>query len=201
MKWFLKLGSYLFHPLWMPFIGSFFYFYITPRYIDIYIIKAQLLAIGIVTMLIPIIYFFMLKNMGLAQSIFLKNIKERRLPLLFFVILLLLLMNVIINRIDVPELYYFFGGILIASITNFLLALLKIKVSLHMVGVSGLAMFTIALSIHYNINLLAIISALVIINGWVASSRLYAKAHTVVEVILGIAIGFLPQLFLLKFWL
>ena len=42
---------------------------------------------------------------------------------------------------------------------------------------------------------------LVIINGWVASSRLYAKAHTVVEVILGIAIGFLPQLFLLKFWL
>ena len=194
MKWFLKLGSYLFHPLWMPFIGSFFYFYITPRYIDIYVIKAQLLAIGIVTML-------MLKNMGLAQSIFLKNIKERRLPLLFFVILLLLLMNVIINRIDVPELYYFFGGILIASFTNFLLALLKIKVSLHMVGVSGLAMFTIALSIHYNINLLAIISALVIINGWVASSRLYAKAHTVVEVILGIAIGFLPQLFLLKFWL
>lgn len=201
MKWFLKLGSYLFHPLWMPFIGSFFYFYVTPRYIDIYVIKAQLLAIGIVTMLIPIIYFFMLKNMGLAQSIFLKNIKERRLPLLFFVILLLLLMNVIINRIDVPELYYFFGGILIASFTNFLMALLKIKVSLHMVGVSGLAMFTIALSIHYNINLLAIISALIIINGWVASSRLYTKAHTSVEVILGIAIGLLPQLFLLKFWL
>lgn len=201
MKWLLKLGSYLFHPLWMPFIGSFFYFYVTPRYIDIYVIKAQLLAIGIVTMLIPIIYFFMLKNMGLAQSIFLKNIKERRLPLLFFVILLLLLMNVIINRIDVPELYYFFGGILISSFTNFLMALLKIKVSLHMVGVSGLAMFTIALSIHYNINLLAIISALVIINGWVASSRLYTKAHTAVEVILGIAIGLLPQLFLLKFWL
>jgi hypothetical protein len=143
----------------------------------------------------------MLKNMGLAASIFLKNIKERRLPLLFFVILLLLLMNVIINRLDAPELYYFFGGILIASFTNFILALFKIKVSLHMVGVSGLAMFVIALSIHYNLNLLGVISALVVINGWVASSRLHAKAHTGVEIALGTAIGFLPQLFLLKFWL
>lgn len=201
MRWFLKLGSYIFHPLWMPLLGSLFYFYITPRFLAPNLIKAQLLAITIVTVLIPIIYFFMLKNMGLAESVFLKKVNERRLPLFFFAILLLLLMNVILNRIDLPELYYFFAGILMASIANFVLAVLKIKVSLHMVGIAGLVMFIIALSIHFNMNLLIVTSFLLFACGWVASSRLQAQAHTVAEIIIGFFIGFIPQLILLKFWI
>lgn len=201
MKWFLKLGAYLFHPLWMPLFGSLFYFYISPRYIGDHIIKAQVLAISIVVIIIPVIYFFMLKNMGMANSIFLKTAKERRLPLLFYLILLLLLINVILHRVDVPELYYFFAGILMATLANLILALLNIKVSLHMVGISGLTMFVIALSIHFNLRLLYSIAFLLFANGWTASSRLESKAHTLPELVLGFIIGFIPQLLLIKFWL
>jgi len=139
--------------------------------------------------------------MGLADSVFLRTAKERRLPLFFYLILLLLLMNVILDRIDVPELYYFFAGILMASFANLILAVLNVKVSLHMVGISGLAMFIIALSIHFNLNLLSSIALLLFANGWTASSRLDSKAHTYPELILGFFIGLMPQLILLKFWL
>ena len=201
MKWFLKLGSYLFHPLWIPLFGSLYYIFISPRYIAQTTIKAQLLAITIVTVIIPIIYFFMLKNMGLANSIFLRTAKERRLPHFFYLILLLLLMNVILDKIDVPELYYFFAGILMASFTNLILAMLNVKVSLHMVGISGITLFIIALSIHFNLNLLYSIAFLLFANGWTASSRLESQAHNYTELILGFFIGIVPQLILLKFWL
>lgn len=201
MKWWLNLGSYIFHPLWMPFLGSFLYFNITPLYIDNATIKAQLLAIGIITILIPIIFFFMLKNLGLANSIFLKATKSRRLPLLFYVLILLLLICIVLNKIEAIELYYFYVGILIASILCFIFSLFNIKASIHMIGVCGLTLFVIALSIHFNINLLHSITLLVLAMGWTASSRLELKAHNYKELILGSLIGAIPQLLLLQFWL
>ena len=123
MRLFLKLSNYLLHPIWMPLLGSILYFYLSPRYFSTALINTQLIAIGIMTVLIPLIFFFMLKNLGIARSIFLSTANERRLPLLFFILLVILLMRVILSRFDIPELYYFFAGILMASIANLILVL------------------------------------------------------------------------------
>ena len=39
------------------------------------------------------------------------------------------------------------------------------------------------------------------INGWVASSRLATKSHSISELIIGFFIGALPQVVILKYWL
>ena len=201
MRLFLKLSNYLLHPIWMPLLGSILYFYLSPRYFSTALINTQLIAIGIMTVLIPLIFFFMLKNLGIARSIFLSTANERRLPLLFFILLVILLMRVILSRFDIPELYYFFTGILMASIANLILVLFGQKISLHMVGVAGVLMFVIGLSIHYTKNYLFLIALLLVVNGITASSRLDINAHTKTEIAVGFIVGLIPQLILLPLWL
>jgi len=95
----------------------------------------------------------------------------------------------------------FVYGILTSVITCWILTLIKVKVSLHQLGISGLLIFVICLSIYFQINLLLYISILFIANGWVASSRLYLKKHSPIELGLGFVLGALPQLYLVTYWL
>ncbi|APG60482.1 hypothetical protein [Christiangramia salexigens] len=201
MKLILKLASYLFHPLWMPFAGSLFYFLLTPRYFPMPIIKAKLMAIAIITIFIPIVFYFLLKNLGKAKTIFLEKPKERKWPLFFFMLLSLMVLNQILNVYNYPALFYYFLGILISSGIAFMLTWLKFKASLHMVGMAGLLMFVTGFSIHFHLYFIYTICFLMIATGLTASSRLYYKAHTPQELFAGFLIGLIPQIIVLNFWL
>jgi|SRR5690554_3912649 len=201
MKLFVKLGAYLFHPLLMPLLGTAIYFYITPRFLELALVKANLFAIGIVTLVIPIVLFFLLKSLGLVDTIFMRDVRERRFPLMLQCILLLLIIKIVFNPYDNPELYFFFIGVLFSAFAALIMVLFKIKVSLHQIGVAGVLMFLIGLSTHFKINLLVSISFFLFANGWVASSRLQSDAHTPAELALGLFLGAFPQLILFNMWL
>ena len=81
------------------------------------------------------------------------------------------------------------------------MVLLKIKASIHMIAVSGLFMFFIALSIHYSTNFNGILALMSIVTGAVATSRLHLKAHNNKELLLGLFIGVIPQLILVNKWM
>lgn len=201
MKIFLKLGSYLFHPLLMPIMGASIYCYITPRYLEKELVTANLFALAIVTVTIPIVLFFLLKNLGQVQSIYLKSVEERKFPLMLQCVLLLLIIKVVFNPYDNPELYYFFIGIIFSTFAALIMVIFKVKVSLHQMGVAGVLMFLVGLSAHFKVNLLVSISFFLFANGWVASSRLQEKAHTYIELALGLLVGALPQVILYNMWL
>lgn len=201
MGFLLKIASYIFHPLWMPFAGSLLYFVLTPRFFPVGVIQAKLLAIAIITLFIPIVFYFLLKNLGKVSTVFLSDVSERKWPLFFFILLVLMVLKQILNLYNYPALYYYFVGILFSSLTCLILVYLRFKVSLHMVGLTGFTVFLLALSIYYRINLVATIAFLVMALGLTASSRLYLKAHTGTELIFGFFIGLLPQIIVLNFWL
>jgi hypothetical protein len=201
MNFFLRFAAYIFHPLLMPLLGVALYYTITPRFIEPEIIEARSFSVAIITLFIPLITFFLLKNLGVVTSINLKNVEERKLPLMIQCLLLLLLIKMVFDPYDSPELYYFFVGILFSAITALLLVLLKLKVSLHQMGIAGVTMFLIALGIHFKVNILLGLSFFFIANGWVASSRLHTESHNYTELIIGFFIGLLPQLIMLNFWL
>lgn len=201
MKFLLKSASYVFHPLWMPFAGSLIYFLLSPRYFPPGVIKAKLLAIAILTLFIPVVFYFLLKNLGKAHNMFLYDVKERKWPLFFFILLLLMVVNQILNVYNYPALYYYFGGILVSTFVCYILSLFKFKISLHMVGLAGFTMFIISLSSFYHLNLIYSISFLILAIGLTASSRLLYKAHDGLELLLGLLVGFLPQLLVIKYWL
>ncbi|QAA82514.1 hypothetical protein EI546_12645 [Aequorivita sp. H23M31] len=201
MKLFLKLGSILFHPLLIPIMGTAIYFYITPRFVEQEMVITNLFALTIISVIIPIVVFFLLRSLGFVESIYLKDVKERKFPLMIQCVLLLLIIKMVFNPYDSPELYFFFIGILFSAFSALIMVLFKVKVSLHQIGVAGILMFLIGLSAHFKINLLPAISFFFFVNGWVASSRLQADAHTYPELSVGLLLGALPQFVLFNMWL
>lgn len=201
MHFFLKIAAWLFHPLFIGIYGVLLYFWVTPRFVQSEVVYGKLLVVFMITFLVPVIFYFILRNLNWVQSASLSTVNERKAPLTILAVLLLILLRMVFDFYNYPELYYFFLGMLFTVISAWILALFKFKASLHMMGISGLAMYAIALSIHFNINILMTIAFLVIACGWVASSRLHTKSHTTVELIIGFFIGWIPQLLLVNYWM
>lgn len=201
MKGFLKAISYIFHPLFVPIAGVLAYFVITPKYSPIELQSGNILPIFILTVVIPIIVFFILRNLGLVSTIFVPKIRERKYPIYIHIVLLLIIIYKIIPSNYIMELHYYFLGLIIADFTVLLLLYLKFKISMHLAGLGSLLMFLICLSIHFEINITLAVSLLTLAIGLVTTSRLYLKAHSKPEVIIGFLIGLFSQLFTIRFWL
>lgn len=201
MNQLLKSISFIFHPILMPMLGVVFYFSKSPRFIPIEIIRAKLISLFILTILLPILLYYLLKSIGKVQSIYLNSTQERLFPLFLNGCIAVLILNRVLPATEIIELYYFFVGILISTMACFILAILKFKASIHMIGVAGVTMFYIALSIHFSININGTLALMFILIGAIATSRLHLKAHTNIELLLGLFIGVLPQLILVNYWL
>lgn len=201
MKYLLRSFSYIFHPLFMPIAGVLVYFIISPRFFNSQFLYSKIFASSIMTIIIPILSFYMLKNLGQVTDVHLKEVKERRYPLLMQAGFTFILLKIVFDGYEIPELYFYFVGILGSSIAALIMALLKFKASLHMIGIVGLTTFILGLSLHFGQNLLILLSILIIAIGGTASSRLEAKAHTTIELVIGGIIGFIPQLLVFPYWL
>ncbi len=201
MDRFLKSISYIFHPLIMPVLGVLFYFEVSSRFISPEIKQAKLVSLVILTVALPVLLYFLLKTLGKVKSIHLENTNERIIPLVLNGIVTLLVIQRIFTPTQIIELYYFFVGILFSTMTCLILAIAKFKASIHMIAISGVFMFFVAVSIHFSININSFLALTIIIIGAIATSRLHLKAHTYIELIMGVFIGIIPQLILLQYWL
>ena len=131
----------------------------------------------------------------------LSDISQRKIPLLLQMTLFAILIEKSITVDQFPSLYFFFLAGLLSTIFAFLLLYVKVKASIHMIGISSLTVFIIGLSIHNQINAVYLVALFMFINGGVASSRLVMKAHSNKELLIGFLCGFIPQSALLYFWL
>ena len=201
MKKVLPLFSYVFHPVFIPVYATLFYLFSNNSYFlnqEKYFILLQVL---IITIVIPILFFFLLRATGKIGSIMAPLISERKIPLLIqcFLIILLVRQSITVERY--PELHFFLLGALFSALFALLLLFVKTKASLHMIGISALTVFVFGLSVHYQSQNIFAITLLTITNGFVASSRLVMKAHTSTELIIGVLLGSIPQMLLLYLWL
>ncbi|WP_435413565.1 hypothetical protein [Psychroserpens mesophilus] len=197
----LKSISYIFHPLLMPLLGVIFYFSKTPRFIPDPVLKAKLFSVTILTVVLPMLLFYLLKTLRKVNSVHLETTDERKLPLLLNSLIIALVLIRVLPQNEIPELYFFFIGILISTITCFALAVVKFKASIHMIAATGFFMFAVALAIHFKININGTIALMCIILGAIATSRLHLKAHTPTELIIGFFVGLMPQMVLLNYWI
>lgn len=198
MNFILKSISYVLHPLIMPLLGVLFYFHKTPRFIPDEVQNAKLFSTILLTMILPILVYFLLKTLRKVDSIYLKSTSERKLPLLINGVIICLIISRVFPAYEIIELYYFFVGILISTLACFVFAVFKIKASIHMLAASGFFAFAIGLSYYFKININGSIALMAVLLGAIATSRLHLKAHTYPELFTGTLIGALPQLFLLQ---
>ncbi len=193
MKYLLKSGTYIFYPLWIPFLGALSYFLITPRYFPVSIIKAKLLAIIVLSLFIPLMLVVSSKNGKITRPLPLSSLKAKRLFLVCMAVFVVVINNFILGD-KLPELIYFFTGILFSIITVFFLSFIKLQVNLHVAAAAAFLGFIIGLSLLYNLNLLWLIALIVFSLGWATTAQLMEKEITSPEIIRGLVVGLLPQL-------
>jgi hypothetical protein len=197
----LPFFSYLFHPIFIPVYAALLYFFLNDSYFTTPEKYFTIFQIVVITILLPILFFFLLRISGQVDSIMISEISQRKIPLVIQCFLSILLVRKSVTLDHFPEFHFFFLGGLLSTVLALVLLFLKIKASLHMIAMSALALFVIGLSIHTQTRNINMIAFLVLMNGFVASSRLEMKAHTPKELVIGFLLGIIPQLLLLCFWL
>ncbi|HLO74195.1 MAG TPA: hypothetical protein VK164_09700 [Flavobacterium sp.] len=201
LKKLLPVFSYIFHPIFVSIYGTLFFFLITSNFYYDSQIYITLLQVTILTLLLPLSMYFLFRLLGVVSSFTEASLTERRMPIAVQAILLFVLIKYSVSKEIFTELYFFFLGGLFSAVLVLASVMLKFKASLHMIGVSALTAFVYGLSVYYQLPFVNLIAFCIVCMGLVASSRLYMKAHTPIELIAGIAIGLLPQVLLFKYWL
>lgn len=152
------------------------------------------MVIFVSTYLLPLLLLYILKHFQLIDSFELETIEERKFPILFLVLLTYLIGRMLLSLQVVDLLAYSFYGSCLSLLISYLLFYIKIKTSIHTMGIGSLIGFIVMMSIYYEMNFNLLLAVLVILSGFIGSARLALGVHKPVEIFLGIAIGIGSQL-------
>ena len=145
--------------------------------------------------------YYLLRYRGHVDSIMISDLEQRKIPLVFQSFLIIILLRKSIPLEYYPELHFFFIGALFSTLFALGLLFIKFKASLHMLAISALTVFVFGLNIHLHVGSMFLVPFLLLMNGFVASSRLVMQAHTPNELIIGVLLGSIPQIVFLFLWL
>nr|WP_319400267.1 PAP2 family protein [uncultured Carboxylicivirga sp.] len=192
MKIFSKVFSTLFHPLLMPTIGLFLIFNIGGHfaYIPFEHKRIVYLIVFLSTSVLPLSLIPLFLLLGVIKSVYMKQRKERLLPVAFTGLFYLLGYYFLVRFPVVP---YFIQGFMLATLLTIIVAMFITffwKISMHMIGIGGLTGALLALSMRFGLDITVLFSIVVIISGLVGVSRLYLNAHTPLQVHIGFILGF-----------
>lgn len=207
MKYIAKFFSFVFHPILLPTFATILLFAL-PTYLSNfqYIYKKGVVQIVFLsTFLTPLLIILILINTQVISDFYLTKKKERFYPFaivsFIYILAYIILENLPLGVLKVPS--YINNFILLSALTIFISLIfnLKIKISAHMAGVGlFLSFFLVFFNnegigriifsfLHFNITSIFFFSFIIIIAGIIASSRLFLKAHTNKELLIGFVIG------------
>jgi membrane-associated phospholipid phosphatase len=193
---FYKFISTILHPIVLPTLGVFLYFVFVSQSFEK---RLQLIVLGLVfalTYVVPVLLLLFLRNFGFIKDFQVSTIKERRFPVIFMIFLLYFLGNTIIQIPTIRNLGILFYGASLSLTCIYVLFSVKLKSSLHLVSMGNMIGFFLIMTNINSLSMLPIIILLVLLSGILASSRLYLKAHTPVELLIGFSLGIVCQFIL-----
>lgn len=195
IKFLANLISVLLHPVFMPLISCMIFYYALPQSFEG--IKPKVLTgwLGMMfinTIMFPLILMLLLKGLGFIKSIYLRDVKERVIPLIgtmvFYFWPYLVAKNVAAPEAARILLLGNFWGIVVVFVCT-----IFFKISMHSAGVGSLLGFVIVLMILSKTLLLYPLLAAIIMALLILWARRAAGAHSDKELILGLAVGIAAQ--------
>ncbi len=190
---FHKFISTILHPIVLPTLGVFIYFVFVSQSFEK---RLQLIVLGLVftlTYLVPLLMLLLLKKFRFIKDFQVSTIKERRFPIIFMMLLLYFLGNSIIQIPAIRNLGILFFGTSLSLTCIYVLFSLKLKSSLHLVSMGNMIGFFLIMTNINSLSMLPIIILLILLSGILASSRMYLKAHTPIELLIGFSLGIICQ--------
>lgn len=187
---FSKILSYLLHPILMPIIVLYIginnvdYFYLI---FHNYSNTLYLIILAFI-MVLPLISAILFVKLGRVESLEMRKRKERRGPLFISILIMIIGFPIFYSIAKLsPHLSAIYISSIILLFFSFLIKI-RLKISLHMLGIGGATGTFIALNyifggIYYFIFLFFALS------GLLAFSRLDQKAHNESQVYVGFVLG------------
>ena len=192
-----QLFSYIFHPLFIPVIATWYLAFIHQGYFTGIAPHDKLLItlrVAVNTILFPGVTVLLLKAVGFIKSIFLKTQRERIIPYVAANLFYFWMYLVFRSQPEVPEvLTSFIFGVFLSSSAG-LLANTYFKISMHalaMGALSGLLLIIIFSGPPYGVFLAAM--SVFLLTGFVSTSRLIVSDHQPFDIYSGIFLGILCQ--------
>lgn len=183
--------SGLFHPLFLPTYMAAFAFWMQPQESFYYAPSVQiyiLLQVFVVSTVLPMAALLLLIWWNKVSDIMVGTRQERSLPYL-------------INAFCLAGLYFsfrkigladFITGSVLGALVSVMVAYLvnvKWKISAHGIGMGGAIGMVLALADEFTRPVMLPLALIILLAGWVGSSRLYLNAHTPAQVYAGYAVG------------
>ena len=214
-----KVVSVVFQPLFLPIYA--FLLYVTIDHHSTILIRSEQTAVQfnyilsvqiLLAVVIPIGSLFVMFRSNIITSLSLPDRKER-IPVLVVTLFYYLLTYYFLRKIHVNNLdflgsfmSFLTGGVILSGLC--LLITLFWKISIHAIGISGLAGAFLGFSellfpIQNEQEITIVNVLLILLVGIVCSARLHLKAHSFPQIIAGIALGFIVEYFSVSkgFWL
>jgi len=189
MTHFFRVVSGILHPMLLPFIGTILFF--QTGSFSMYTLEYKLYIEGIVlltTGLLPGVAIWLLKKNGVVSDLDVSVRSERTIP--YIIVLISYGMAVVmLIKAQFPWLAVklFLGAMLAVAIAFFIT--LKWKISAHAMSFGCIIAAAIIICLYQGLFPLLALSGLFLMAGLQSSSRVYLKAHTLAQVILGFGLG------------
>ncbi|HON17737.1 MAG TPA: hypothetical protein PK990_01045 [Salinivirgaceae bacterium] len=187
--------SILFHPLWMPLLGTFlllnyteyFALYSKDAHRVIYVIVATS-TLGLPLMMLPI-YLYRKK----IKSLELNERSERIIPLLIMTIFYYFSFHTLSNLNAPVLLREFILGVFFSTLVATIVTV-KTKISLHSIGLGGVTALLVFIPLYESGNTEILLMQAILISGFVFSARMFLQKHTLSEMLFGYFLGFLTMM-------
>jgi len=186
-----KTLSTILHPVILPLIFGILilkmpiypFSLINPKAFIIFII-----ALFILTYLLPIIIIYLMYKFSVINSFELKDKKERILPLLAYSIILYLT-TIIFKQWNLPMIWNLSLLLMTLIVILTLFISTYFKISIHLAGWGGLVGLIIFLTYEYNVNYIAYLSIALFLSSIIAWARAKTGMHNNIEIISGFFLG------------
>lgn len=146
------------------------------------------LVVGALVSVVPLAILIVMKASGRISDIDISNRRQRTLPMLLMFVCYILA-TVYVRAIHAPAwlVLYFISGIVSVIVLGLITVLVKWKISMHGAGAGNLigmfvAMQRLGVADH---SMFGLITAAIIIAGFVGSARIVLRKHTLAQVFAG----------------
>lgn len=191
MKYFARTLSFVLHPMLMPMYILFFVFsgnslfaLYTPWGAKLYCYLVTVFSL----LVMPLLSLPVFRHFHLINSYELEEKQERVYPIMVAVVFAFLgvwLLGRVAYTDIVQQLYL----VLIILLSVFSVITLRWKISMHMTAMGGVCGFLFSLGMKYPGDVRGSLILMILLAGLLASSRLYLKKHTPLQVYLGFLFG------------
>ena len=188
--------SYLFHPVFIPVYIIFFLLYIHPHAFSGFSAvekKQTILIILLNIVFFPLISVLLLKAVGFIESLYLRTQRDRIIPYIASGIFFFWAYLVFKNQPQYPLLLTsYILGIFLAS-SAALIANIYFKISMHAIGMGGWLGFFLLIARTNSMLMTWPLSIVLLITGFVCTSRLLSRNHEQKDIYLGLLVGMITQ--------